>query len=485
MVMHILRSKKFSKRIMITLLILIIPAFLLWGVGNLANQPEPVGQIGGKNITTEDLNESIQGMKIQLLFSYYSDMNSLNQVLRNRPMLNLMAWERLVLLANARKNKITVGNNKVLAFIAGQPAFIRGGIFDKKVYTYVLRNNLSITPRQFEELVRENMQVHKFRESLLQGVYVTDAETLQAYKAMKDQAVLSYIAIDKEQFADQTSVTDSEVSAFYEENKGSFLSPEQVSVEYIELPYADVTQKNRVVETLQKIYPDLERSPDQFRQIADENGLAFGETGLFTREDVLPEMKFFKEFHETAFSLKDDDISTPVFSGQDSGAIYVLHKTGGVSPTPLPLDAVREALAKGITEKKMILLAGEKAGELRDSITSSGSTLEEQATRLELQVITTEPVSAEGYIKNVGPAEDIVMSAVKSGENQLMPPVQTVKGALLVRVDAIIPADETEFQSVKDALKNQLLVRKKLRLLDEWFAGNTSDVKLNKKLENL
>ncbi len=470
---------------MIALLILIIPAFLLWGVGNLANQPKPIGQIGGKSITTEDLDSSRQGMKIQLLFSYYNNMETLNQILRNRPMLNLMAWERLVLLANARKTKVTVGNNEVLSFIASQPAFMRGGIFDKKVYEYILRNNLSMTPRQFEELVRENMQVHKFRETLLRGVSVTDEETLRAFKNMKDQVVLSYILIDREQFSDQVSVTDMEVAEFYKNNTSSFLSPEQVSVEYIELPYSDVSQKNRVMETLQKIYPDLGGSPDRFRQIADENDLTFGETGLFSREDVIPGIKFFKEFPETAFALGENGISTPVFSGQDSGSVYVLHKTGKVPPMPLPLDSIKEALTKGISEKKMILLAEEKAGELRDSINVNGTTLEDQAALVELEVVTTEPVSAEGYIENIGPAGDIVVGALQTGENRIMPPVQTVKGALLVRVDSIIPADEAEFQGVRDSLKNQLLVRKKLSLLDEWFAGNTSDVNLNKRLEDL
>jgi len=54
MVLSILRSRKFSKRILTALLILIIPAFLLWGVGSLKNRPGKIGKIDGKLIYSDE-----------------------------------------------------------------------------------------------------------------------------------------------------------------------------------------------------------------------------------------------------------------------------------------------------------------------------------------------------------------------------------------------------------------------------------------------
>ena len=69
MVMNVLRSRKFAKRVLFALLVLIIPAFVLWGVGSITQKPPVIGQIGRQKVRIDDLAKSAQGARIQILLT--------------------------------------------------------------------------------------------------------------------------------------------------------------------------------------------------------------------------------------------------------------------------------------------------------------------------------------------------------------------------------------------------------------------------------
>ena len=74
MVLSILRSRKFSKRVLLALLVIIIPAFVFWGAGSLTDRPELIGTIGGTKVYPDDFMESFQGIKSQIFMSYYGNI---------------------------------------------------------------------------------------------------------------------------------------------------------------------------------------------------------------------------------------------------------------------------------------------------------------------------------------------------------------------------------------------------------------------------
>ena len=237
MIMHILRSKKVAKRILLALLILIIPAFVLWGAGTLTSGPGTIGRIGGKTITDRSLDKSRQAIKAQLLFSYYGDFNTLNKITQDRQLLNFMAWERLVLLDGANRAKITVPDTAIVQFIAQHPLFRRGGGFDSTTYSYILKNTLGMDPRQFEEFTRENLKTHLFRQSITQDMTVSDKEVLEFYGKDHDKVVLSYLLLPKESFSEEVEVTETDIREYYENNKELFLDPAKMTIEYMSFPY--------------------------------------------------------------------------------------------------------------------------------------------------------------------------------------------------------------------------------------------------------
>ncbi|NQT32522.1 MAG: SurA N-terminal domain-containing protein [Candidatus Omnitrophica bacterium] len=486
MVMNILRSRKFAKRVMFVLLILIIPAFVLWGAGNITRGPEFIGRINEKNIYPKDLAKSLQGIRTQLIFTYYGDYNTLNQILRNRSLMNFMAWERLILLSSAQESGNRIADKDVLSFVGQHPIFQRQGTFDREVYNYVLRNSLSIDARQFEELVRENMQVQLLRQEILADVSVSDEELLEAYKKVNDIVDLSYFTIDKGMFSEEVTVTSEDAKKYFDNNEELFFKPPKVQVEYIEFPYENAAERDKVIRQIEKLYPQLIEFPGKFSETAENAGLRHTETAPFTREDVVPGVAFFKGFQDMAFSIKQGEISRPLFSSEEeAGSAYILRKTNEIPPAPLTFEEVREDLILGLTDRELISLSEEKAGEFYTQIIETDMTYDEAAKALRQQIKTTGPITARDYIENIGPAERVVFLARETSVGEVTPPITFKGGVLLVRVEGIAPADETDFEEQKENARKNFLLRKQMAAMDKWFKENSDNSELTVNLNEL
>ena len=487
MVLHILRSKKFSRRVMLAVLIIIIPAFVFWGVGSLTDRPQPVGKIFGKTISVEDFLASRQGITIQILLNYFGDYAAMNSILKNRGLISSMAWERLVLLNAAREDNIKVSNQDVMAFIAMHPLFQRGGVFDKDLYSSLLRNPIiSMSPRQFEELVRQNIQVKLYRDKLLEGLEISEEDIIEEYSKANDKVTLSYFLIDKNAFSGDITVTEEEVQAAYDQNRDQFFSPEKVDIEYIEFPYANAEEKAGVMQLMETVYPDIEANPDGFEAVAEKDSLKYGKTGFFTRNDVIPGVVFFQDFQDAAFGIEKGQVSIPLFSGPEKGTAYIIHKTASIAPEPLSFAQVKEDLARAVKDIKSINMAKAEADQAYKEISGGTSSLEQTAGKRNLGIKTAGPLGAADYIENIGPARGVVEVSRKTQKGSVLEPVLSQKGVLLVRVDDVIPADTSSLtREKKDELRKTLTARNQIETMESWFRDKLSDVKLLRPIEEM
>jgi len=487
MVMNILRSKKVTKRVLLALLILIVPAFVLWGAGNITSGPDMVGKIGGRKISTRDFEESIRGIRAQLLLSYYGDFDTLTRILQNQPIINHMAWERLILLNAARKSKIKIPDTDVMLFISLHPLFLRNDVFDKAAYNYILRNNLSMEPRVFEELMEENIQTASFRQKLLAEISVSDEEVLDSFKSRNDQVTLSYLLVDKTLFPDTPPPSEDEANQYYNSHLKDFYEIPAIDIEYMEFPYENASEKKEAEEKSSEIYKLLLEDSSVFETVAKENDIPYKLTAPFTAHDIVRGISLFKSFRNTALSLgKIGDISSPLFPGSgEKGTGYILRKIGDFPPRLKPFDEVRAEIDSILTEEKRIALAKEKAKELSDALIREDMTLEEAAASIDRKIESTNPVSSVSYIANIGPAKEIVSLTRKSPIGTIFEPIKAKDGFIITRLEKITPADEETFKKEKETLRANLLSRKQLRKMEAWFKENSSKSKLLKDLGKL
>jgi hypothetical protein len=180
------RKKLIAKTIFWGLVVLILPAFVLWGTGNIGGGtgkgPRYVGIIDGRNVSFDEFLTGISAMRCLFLLNYFNQPKTLDAALRDMPLMAKLAWDRLIMLREARRYKIRVEDREVVAYIRSHPVFLRNGVFDEKLYGYILRNSMGLSPRSFEEMVRDNLKIQRLNEALTKDIKVDDKEALEEYK---------------------------------------------------------------------------------------------------------------------------------------------------------------------------------------------------------------------------------------------------------------------------------------------------------------
>jgi len=197
--LKVFRNKNVAKMVLWGILILTLPAFVLWGSGSIGGSgkkgPTYVGTIENKKISFDDFAGSLESIRCQVVLNYYNDSKTLDKILKNKEFLGKLAWDRLIMFIKAKEAGISVSDREVVAFIGSHPLFVRNGAFDDRTYEYFLRNSLGLMPRSFEELIRENLMIQKLTDMLTEGVKVSDEEALRDYKKENDKFTISYVVI--------------------------------------------------------------------------------------------------------------------------------------------------------------------------------------------------------------------------------------------------------------------------------------------------
>lgn len=335
------RKKHISKIIFWGLVILILPAFVMWGSGSTSRSKDkgPVfaGIIDGKKVSFEQLFGSLTSIRSQIILNYFSQPQVMDALLKNKGFLAKVAWDRLIMLKEVKKRRIKVADNEVISYIRSHPMFSRNGVFDPKIYEYVLRYNIGLSPRNFEEVVRDNMAIQKLKDAVTKGINVSDEEILTAYKRDNERIKISYLLAETKDFLDKVSIDDSRVKDYYEKHKTEFTLPakEGDAVPGRIANYEDVKKSIlsylgqeearglafKYVKGLHgKIAEMIKRENAPFEEAVKRLGLKTSETDLFSKADYIEGLGEALIIVEAASRLSAlDKISFPV--AVRSGAI--------------------------------------------------------------------------------------------------------------------------------------------------------------------
>lgn len=226
--LKVLRHKNVSKVIFWFLVILILPAFVLWGTGSLGrgSGPSYVGKIDNRKVSFEEFHNAIVGVRTQIILNYFDDPKALESLLKNRSMMGRLAWYRLIRVQEAKKRNIRVPDADVITYITKtNPIFLRGGSFDEQVYEYVLRNNMGLEPRTFEEIVRQNLAVQRLEDSLTGAIAVTDEETAEIYRRDNQRFKVAYLTYPAGNFTAGIQIPEAEARAYYDAHRNELMVP--------------------------------------------------------------------------------------------------------------------------------------------------------------------------------------------------------------------------------------------------------------------
>ncbi len=162
------------------LFFIVILSFIFWGVGTVDKQTGvPVAEVGKDRVTSEEYWASYERAR-----DFYRNIMKENfneefekKINLKRQVLDSLIDDR-VLMAEAKKQGITVSDAEVEEAIVNDPSFLREGKFNKEIYLRILQLN-RLSPELFESSKRRELTVAKMRRLIEESVDVSDIDITQ------------------------------------------------------------------------------------------------------------------------------------------------------------------------------------------------------------------------------------------------------------------------------------------------------------------
>ena len=385
-----------------------------------------VAKVGDKEIGQDQFREAYNRFRSQMQQAYGAqfDAAAFDAPERKRQVLDQLINEQLLAEAN-EKLGVMVPITQVREAIQNIPAFQTDGKFDANLYRLRLQA-AGRTAAQFQDDVIKDLATRQLPAGLSQTSVVTNAE-VDSYLKLRDQTRdFSYIKLDKPT-GEAVKIADADVEKYYKEHGDQFLTPEKVSLDYIELDAAkmksevtpdEATLKQRYEDQKAKFTAPEQRQASHILVKVEKNANADAQKAALEKaKAIAAEIKAGKDFaaeakeksddlgsksqggdlgwlekgltdpaFETAlWGMKKGDISDPVLSPEGYHIIQLRDvREGNVKP----FEEVKAELAKQYMETENERRYSELAGKLVDSLGNDPS-LANAAKTFNLQVQKT------------------------------------------------------------------------------------------------
>lgn len=234
--MHHLANSKVSKFI----LGLITLSFLVGGMSGylFSSNDTYAAKVNGEVISQQDfLNRYNQEFESRAqregeAFMAKSDSPEFVTALRQSTINRMIDQE--LLRQYAKELKLGVSDEMIKRAIVTDPNFQVNGKFDNGVYQQVLQQN-RLTSDGYAAILRGALILEQMQSGVANSEFIVPAQAKNTAEVFfqKRSARLATLSLTDEMA--KQAVSDDEIKAYYEANQKSFVQPEQVKVQYIDL----------------------------------------------------------------------------------------------------------------------------------------------------------------------------------------------------------------------------------------------------------
>jgi peptidyl-prolyl cis-trans isomerase D len=474
----------------------IILVFIGWGVGSFeaARQTASVAVVNDESISYTELAQAEQNLTRayrELYGAAYSPELVRQLDLQGRALDDLIT--AALLIGQAKKLGLQVTAEEVADSIRSTPMFSSNGRFDKRIYLRFLRF-AQLSEEQFADQQRKLLLTRKVENLVTDGAVVSDAELRERYVVENQKVNLSYVKLSWEKLRETVTLTDKDLTEYYEQNSERYKEPERVEFSYVAyrpddfkdsttVTEDDVTQfyERHVTESftdppqvqLRQIVLDIppdaseeerrqirKRAEDIAEQATDSDFAALarkysdhkpsaekgGDVGWVGRAELQPALA------DAAFALEKGAVSKPV---ELPTAIYLLQAQDTRGSRPRPLDEVRAEIETTIREEKARGLARAAADEDAAGV-AGGATLEEVASAREFDVHQSKPLKVGDFDPEFGPTGPIVDAALRLKPGETSDVIETPRGLFLIRLTERRPASILPFDQARARVEMDL-----------------------------
>jgi peptidyl-prolyl cis-trans isomerase D len=309
------------------ILALVILSFVFAGVGSYLNSSaaSAAANVNGEEIGLDELERAYQNERSRMESQFgesFAALASDTAYLQNfrREILDRLISEKLLDQA-AQELGLRVSDAQIKSAIVGMPEFQIDGKFDNDRYLALLRQ-AGFQTNNFRDYMRVDMVRRQLSQSLIGTEFALASEAKTAFSMLQQSRDIRYVNVPAAKFVEQVSVSEDEISAYYQSNISQFDTELKVSLSYVELVLEDLLPTIEVNdEELQEYYQQnlVDYRTDEERQAAHILFESTDEDEAIAAKaaEALEKIQAGEDFAELAKTLSSDTFSAE--NGGDLG----------------------------------------------------------------------------------------------------------------------------------------------------------------------
>lgn len=438
----------------IVLFLFVVP-LVLTGIGGSflgSAAGTDAASVDGKGISESTLRRAIYQRKQQLLGRENVDSNAdfLKDENLRGPVLEGLT-QRAAIVVSAMEGGMGVADTTVATSIRDVPDFQLDGKFDAQTYQRLI-SNFGYTPTSFKVQLVEDILVNQHTQGIEASAFSTEQELNVLVSLTQQKRSFFTVDIPKASVAENVSVTEDDISSYYEENKSNFVEEEKLSVEYIELSVneialtIDVSDEEIKAQFEQELgdfkandeyeiaHILLEEKDTQAQQVEElkkklAEGVDFSELVMAYSDDsgskenagnlgVLTRGVYPEAFESAVLALSEGQVSAAVTTDAGIHFIKAISKKVDKAPT---FDARKVSIARGLktaAAEEIFSTGLEQLGELTFSSSNLDSAIEELKLTVKTTTLFTQDqgvgVANNAEFREVAYSEDVLTKEYNS-----------------------------------------------------------------------
>ncbi|MBS0382893.1 MAG: SurA N-terminal domain-containing protein [Proteobacteria bacterium] len=484
--------------------VLVVVAFLFFGIEGYFSQSNAtwVAKVDGHEISQQDFTNALNNYRQQQL---NTPGNTMEPADFEKPEVKQMVLKQVInrqlLLNLGDKLGIKVPDAVVREQIASYPVFQVNGKFDSSVYLAWLAQQ-GKSAEQFQGEIRSDLATQQLPQAVVSTAFGTQAEADAFLRLQLQTRDFSYVELPPPApTAAENAVTDAEVADYYKQHQKDFMTPEQVSVNYIDLDAATMNAEPDLSDKALQARYDKEKarfvSPPQWQvshiliklpakptdaekqaalakadkidALAKAPGADFaklaeeysddlgskrqgGDLGWLQKGDAGP------EFQAALDKMQKGEISAPVLTSDGYHIIDLRDLRTGATQT---FAEVRPQLVEEATKDARQDHYRDIGGKLTDMIYNDPTSLKPPAQKLGLTIETTPLFGREGAKTGIAANPKVVKAAfsdiVLQQGNTSDPIDLGTDHMVVIHVDKHVPAAPKPLAEVSDQIKQDIV----------------------------
>jgi peptidyl-prolyl cis-trans isomerase D len=466
--------------ISVSMVITLVPGLV---GGSTTNSPDTVASVGGQDISLLEvqrhLNMVLHGQNPPEMLKGLYAKQVLDQMIFSRA-LDLEA-QRLGISVTPQEE-----SDRIKQLL---PSAFEGGGFAKDRYVAEVQNRLGMSVPEFENFLRDDMLMEKFRRLVTASVSVSPSEIENEFRRRNEKVQIEYALVKPAELASSIHPTDADLSAYYSKNAGRYQVPEKRSARYALLDLAKLRESATVNDEALRAYYNAHLDQYKVENRAHVEHILFKTIGKTDAEiaeirqkaeDVLKKAKSGANFEDLAKKYSEDDATKP--KGGDLGwivekqtvpefeqAAFTVPK-GSVSDLvktqygfhiikvldretahTKPFEEVRASIVPLLTDQKLSADANNISTQMAAAVRQSNrQSLDDLARKFNLKLGETQPASVTDPVGDLGNTPELHQALFQLRSGELSQPFQLPQGYVILTPKDIQPAHQGTLAEVHD-----------------------------------